>query len=162
MRIVHSTFNKYCTNEFNDFCTFQMRQMRCHAARVQLEVHLESRVSRYDGLSGWPNHFCLFFDGPPRPLFISFVFSKNVHPIFGAGIQTHDLLNMSPPITTRPGLPPNSAYVIIIIYLRLHLFGPFQLLLLKCTKTMMLPYWSWKQALAMMGAPTQTKYLENN
>ena len=88
--------------------------MRCHAARVQLEVHLESRVSRYDGLSGWPNHFCLFFDGPPRPLFISFVFSKNVHPIFGAGIQTHDLLNMSPPITTRPGLPPNSAYVIII------------------------------------------------
>ena len=88
--------------------------MRCHAPRVQLEVHLESRVSRYDGLSGWPNHFCLFFDGPPRPLFISFVFSKNVHPIFGAGIQTHDLLNMSPPITTRPGLPPNSAYVIII------------------------------------------------
>ena len=27
---------------------------------------------------------------------------KNVHPVYGAGIQTHDLLN----ITTRPGFPP--------------------------------------------------------
>ena len=30
---------------------------------------------------------------------------KNVHPVYGAGIQTHDLWNESPPITTTPGLP---------------------------------------------------------
>ena len=32
---------------------------------------------------------------------------KNVHPVYGAGIQTHNLRNCeSLPITTRPGLPP--------------------------------------------------------
>ena len=31
----------------------------------------------------------------------------HVHPVSGAGIRTHDLLEReSPPITTRPGLPP--------------------------------------------------------
>ena len=34
---------------------------------------------------------------------------KNVHPVYGDGIQTHDLQNFeSPPITTRPGLPPKN------------------------------------------------------
>ena len=31
---------------------------------------------------------------------------KNVHPVYGAGIRTHNLRNVSLPITTRPGLPP--------------------------------------------------------
>ena len=29
---------------------------------------------------------------------------KNVHLVYNAGIRTHNLWNMSPPITTRPGL----------------------------------------------------------
>ena len=29
---------------------------------------------------------------------------KNVHPVNGPGIRTHNLWNKSPPITTRPGL----------------------------------------------------------
>ena len=58
--------------------------------------------------------------GHSRPLFrFIFVFShkhstfynkctqKNVHPVYSAGIQTHDLSeHESPPITTRPGLQP--------------------------------------------------------
>ena len=61
--------------------------------------------------------------GQPRPLFRLFsVFSnkqynfynkymsKNIHPVYGAGIQTHNLQKReSLPITTRPGLPPNYA-----------------------------------------------------
>ena len=57
--------------------------------------------------------------GQPQPLFVYFrsfqtnitnIYNKymwkNVHPVYGAGIRTHDLWNESPPITTRPGLPP--------------------------------------------------------
>ena len=58
--------------------------------------------------------------GQPRPL-LSFIFGlfkqtslqilqqinlKNVNPVYGVGIQTHDLRNMPPPIITRPGLSP--------------------------------------------------------
>ena len=31
---------------------------------------------------------------------------KNVHPVYGAGIQTQPLKHESPPMATRPGLPP--------------------------------------------------------
>ena len=36
------------------------------------------------------------------------IYVKNVHPVFGAWILSHDLLIRyeSPPLTTRPGLPP--------------------------------------------------------
>ena len=55
--------------------------------------------------------------GHPQPLFVYFClfkqtlqFSqqinvKNVNPVYSAGIRTH---NQSPPITTRPGLPPKT------------------------------------------------------
>ena len=33
---------------------------------------------------------------------------SNVHPVYGAGIQTFDLSVELSPITTRPGLPPNN------------------------------------------------------
>ena len=61
--------------------------------------------------------------GQPRPLFRLFryfqtnntilqqiiVKNYNLHPVSGAGIRTHDLLEReSPPITTRPGLPPKA------------------------------------------------------
>ena len=60
-------------------------------------------------------NYIVFLMGQSRPLFfrLFWVFSsknynfhnkfmwKNVHPVYGAGIRTHDL-----PITTRPGLPP--------------------------------------------------------
>ena len=64
----------------------------------------------------------LFFlkNGPSRPLFHLFlyfqtnitifttkIYVKNFHPVYGAGIPTHDLQDHeSPPITTRPGLRP--------------------------------------------------------
>ena len=35
------------------------------------------------------------------------IYVKNVHPVFGTRIRTHNLLIMSPPpLTTRPTLPP--------------------------------------------------------
>ena len=58
-----------------------------------------------------------FLKNGPIPASFSFIFVfsntqflqqinlKNVHPVYGSGIRTHDLWNMSPPITTRPGLP---------------------------------------------------------
>ena len=62
--------------------------------------------------------------GQPRPLFIYFhlfkrtlqflqkINVKNVHPVYGAGIQTlRPLEHESPPITTRPGLLPKKEYV---------------------------------------------------
>ena len=42
--------------------------------------------------------------------FLQQLYVKNVHPVYFAGIRTHDLWNVSlfpVPITTRPGLPPN-------------------------------------------------------
>ena len=43
---------------------------------------------------------------------------ENVHPVFGDGIRTHDLQDMSllSPITTRPGLPPTWVVIIILGY----------------------------------------------
>ena len=39
---------------------------------------------------------------------------KNVHPVYGAGIQTHDLWNMSLFLqTTRPGLLPKQVKILI-------------------------------------------------
>ena len=41
--------------------------------------------------------------------FLQKIYVKNVHSVYGAGIQTHDPLeHESPPITTRPGLPPST------------------------------------------------------
>ena len=44
---------------------------------------------------------------------------KNVHPIYGAGIRTQDLQNMSPPIISRTGLPP--IYLDLIVRIVVHL-----------------------------------------
>ena len=44
--------------------------------------------------------------------FLQQIIEKNVHPVFGAGIWTHDLSeHESPPITTRPGFP--SSYLLV-------------------------------------------------
>ena len=58
--------------------------------------------------------------GHPHPLFRLFssfqslqlllqIYVKNVRPVYGCGIRTHDLQNVSPPMTTRPGLMPKSS-----------------------------------------------------
>ena len=57
--------------------------------------------------------------GQPRPLFqlFSSFRTKNkcekchADPVNGVGIWTHDLWNMSPPITTRPGLPHQTSLI---------------------------------------------------
>ena len=72
--------------------------------------------------------------GYPRPHFVYFCLFKqtlkflkqipmwkNVHPLYGAGIWTHNIWNMSLlPSTTRPGLPPSFyifwTHLCIIIY----------------------------------------------
>ena len=58
--------------------------------------------------------------GHPHPLFRLFssfqslqlllqIYVKNVHPGYGFRIRIYDLQNVSPPMTTRPGLMPKSS-----------------------------------------------------
>ena len=64
--------------------------------------------------TGQPGLFCIYFQpfSNKQYNFLQQIYVKkcpNVHPVYGAGIRTHNILNMmSSPITTRPGLPPRS------------------------------------------------------
>ena len=50
--------------------------------------------------------FHLFSSFQTQVQFLQQINVKNVHPLYGDRIRTHDLCEReSPPITTRPGLP---------------------------------------------------------
>ena len=55
-------------------------------------------------------YFCLF---KQTLQFLQQIYVEKcyVHPVYGAGIRTYE--HESPPITTRPGLPPTTTYAII-------------------------------------------------
>ena len=48
----------------------------------------------------------LFSSFPKNITFFAVNICENGHQVYGAGIRTHDLQNMSLLLTTRPGLPP--------------------------------------------------------
>ena len=65
----------------------------------------------------WPLLLLIFGIFKQTLQFLQQIYVKNIHPVYGARIRTHD--HEPPPVTTRPGLLPELLFIFVLLTAKL-------------------------------------------